>query len=330
MFTLPFYVDEQLTVDTQLALVDKGVPRLSAVLGRSVATGERVAQITHDLPSLSAPLSKQDQELRDVLAFVRDVLDPAAAVGHAVRPNPNDPPDTLVLLNGRTYAVEAAQLVMPDARRGAAPISAWHVFETLRAQLLQAAEQDSVSLQQHKGTIVFVFFVDKQNPTKVTLPHRRPDDLVSLLRASTPSKPIADGPMPNPAPHDVVAWSPDQEVGITWGDLPAGYSSPTVTALGFELVLAHTVLTRMTFLCAELRRVIEQHDSAANDLLVITVNAPLRSGLHFPAAGVISKLLFEDATADLLGGWRPRALKNVVLHDPVERRHRILCGSLPH
>jgi hypothetical protein len=122
--------------------------------------------------------------------------------------------------------------------------------------------------------------------------------------------------MPAAADPGSVAWNADQSIGVTWADLPDGYESTFFALLGFELALVHGQAIRLADARAELRRVVEQHDTTAADVLVVSTNTALRSGLYFPSSKFVADMLFDDV--DPLGGCSPANIGRVVLHDPDE------------
>ena len=96
---------------------------------------------------------------------------------------------------------------------------------------------------------------------------------------------------------DVAQWSSDRSVYFTWTQLPRWYSSRFCHRIGFELALGYHATVSRTDLRNELRRIIEDHDSPDTETLVVTVNAPMRSGLEFPTSAVVACMLFEEDQA---------------------------------
>ncbi|WP_154606725.1 hypothetical protein [Rhodococcus sp. AQ5-07] len=116
-------------------------------------------------------------------------------------------------------------------------------------------------------------------------------------------------------------------VGCTWAGLPDEYQSGLRRAIGFDIALAyHETYTRST-LRAELRRIIEQHDDARSEVLVLTVGANTREGMHFPSTRLFADALFDDPAP--LDRWTPHQLRAVALHDAENNRVRWLHGTAP-
>jgi hypothetical protein len=97
--------------------------------------------------------------------------------------------------------------------------------------------------------------------------------------------------------------------------------------MGFELALGYHATVTRTDLRNELRRLIEDHDSGRTDTLVVTVNAPLKSGLEFPSNKLAADMLFDDEQP--LDGWAPAGITSIALHDQSEHRVKWLLGAAP-
>lgn len=100
-----------------------------------------------------------------------------------------------------------------------------------------------------------------------------------------------------------------------------GYSSPFHSQMKFELALGYYLTATLGDLRSELRRLITVHDNERTDILVVTLNAPLRSGLWFPASVIVADMLFEDEQP--LASWKPSHIKRIALHDQKTHIRRI-------
>ncbi|STZ53011.1 Uncharacterised protein [Mycobacterium senegalense] len=114
---------------------------------------------------------------------------------------------------------------------------------------------------------------------------------------------------------------------FTWTPLPQWYTSRFHGQMGFELALGYHATVTQTDLRNELRRIIEGHNSAKTETLVVTVNAPMRSGLEFPTNALVARMLFEDDQP--LDGWTPSRIKHIALHDQGEHQIKWILGSNP-
>jgi hypothetical protein len=310
------------------------IPR--AVAAQGVTTGddrptEPALVVAFDFPQQKGGVvSKPVQETRDVDAFLGDLLHS----GRITRPsivNPNDPPDVLACIDGTEVGIEATQLIPPDSEldQSNSIVGRWMTFERFRSKVL---EQDPNTLAQHRGLLTVMHFGDLSSASPAQrLPPKRAnlDSAIVALRTAEPI--VRDGnsaasPNPNDVNlNEVIRWSSDKSVFFTWAALPPWYASPFRSQMGFELALGyHATLTRSE-LRDELRRVIADHDSEQTEILVVTVNAPLRSGLEFPTNELIAEMLFEDEQP--LNGWMPSHVKRVALHNQGKRTLRWILGS---
>lgn len=302
-----------------------GLTSLSWVPGRVVPSGEPVAVIVFDTPeqTCEAVATKPEQELHDVNMFLFDCVPPERVTGASV-PSPTDPPDVLVSVDGAQFGIEATHLLLPesDLERSQSIIGRWTMFERLRDTILR--DCTAADFAQHLGLHVIVWFGEFDERR---LPPRRARDIeaaVSAIKAATPPPP---GPVEMLDEPDGIRWSSDRAVGFSWGYVPLGYRSPFCDAMGFELGLAYDVTVQREHLRAELNRLISEHDNDKADALVVTVNAPLRSGLEFPSAGLIADMLFDDDNP--LDGCRPLHIRRIALHDQGGGRVRWLLGPPP-
>lgn len=126
---------------------------------------------------------------------------------------------------------------------------------------------------------------------------------------------------------EVIQWSSDRSIFFTWTPLPPWYSSPFHDRMGFELAVGYHATVTQTDVRGELRRIVEDHDSVNTKTLVITVNAPLRSGLSFPTNKLVADMLFRDQQP--LGGWTPSHIERIALHNQNEKSVKWVLGSSP-
>jgi hypothetical protein len=126
------------------------------------------------------------------------------------------------------------------------------------------------------------------------------------------------GGQKNLTESDVIRYSADRSVGFTWAKLPPGYSSPFHSQMKFELALGYYLTATLGDLRSELRRLITAHDNERTDILVVTLNAPLRSGLWFPASVIVADILFEDEQP--LASWKPSHIKRIASQDTPDMR----------
>jgi hypothetical protein len=330
----PLVVDEEFEQERQVAAHGTlGALSLLGSMGIATANREPMVVIVAEIPNMvRPPMDKSAQELRDLLDFARrevpSVEDDALAPG----PDPNAPPDAVLELPQGAVRLEAAQIHVPATNTMGTNMSRWAIFERLRASLISRSAVLAGALRRHRGFVIYVWFTDPTGDgVQFALPPRQDPSkgLVDLLVSSRPSEPVrgVTDRLPSTAPGDAVVWSEDRQVGISWADLPSGYQSPFMRAFGFEIGLAGSISFKQSNVRAELCRIIKQHDTPASDVLVVSANSALRSGLHFPSTQLVSDMLFEDP--DPLQGWLPDHLGGVALHDPREGHEvRWLTGSL--
>jgi hypothetical protein len=277
-------------------------------------------------------MTKGQQELSDLLDFVRREVPGTQAEALIPGPHPNSAPDALLKLPTGAVRLEAAQLHVPATNALGTNLSRWAIFDQIRSSLISRSAVLAGALRQHRGSVVYVWFMDPaRRDVQFNLPPREDpaNGIVELLLGSRPSATVPSGAyrLPDPAPPDAVAWSADHSIGVSWGDLPPAYRSPFAQAFGFELGLAGSISFKRSHVRAELRRIIEQHDTAASDVLVVSTNSALRTGLYFPSTQLVSEMLFDDP--DPLQAWIPNHLRGVALHDPREGHPvRWLIGRL--
>ncbi|KKF00465.1 hypothetical protein [Mycolicibacterium obuense] len=304
---------------------DYGLTSLSWVPGRAEPSGEPVLVIVFDTPeqTCEAVATKPEQELHDVNMFLLDCVPPKSVTGASV-PSPTDPPDVLVSVDSAQFGVEATHLLLPESNldKSQSIIGRWMMFERLRDAILR--DCTAADFAQHVGLHLIVWFGELDERR---LPPRRARDIEAALSAIKAVTPPPPGPMEMSDEPDGIRWSPDRTVGFSWGYVPLGYRSPFFDAMGFELGLAYDVTILREDLRAELRRLISDHDNDKADVLLVTTNAPLRSGLEFPSSRLITDMLFDDDNP--LDGYRPQHVGLVALHDQGGGRVRWLLGPPP-
>jgi hypothetical protein len=325
----PLEVREELHASSLVAnFGPQGEQAFYAVWGTS-KSGEPRFALAFDHPiQVAPPRDKLTKEMDDVRTFLTQNhreddfnLSPG--------PHPNQPPDVFADRGGQRIGIEATQLLMPsdEGRGNLTSISRAKVFDQLRDDLLSRSARLKGGLRQHRGHILYIWFAGQDSVAR-GMPCRKTsvDDLEALLKTSHPPQAIGPGPLPPQAPPDSVRWSKDRQIGVSWGDLPRGYISTTTRMLGFELGLAYNAEVSQSDVRTELRRLLEQHDHPAAQLVLVTVNASLASGTYFPSSHLLSRMVFEDP--DPLQGWTPQNAEGVVVHDPADSgKHRWLHGS---
>lgn len=310
------------------------IPRVFAVQAVTTAgdiPGEPALVVAFEFPQQTAvPVDKPAQETRDVDAFLRDTL-PPERITSACIVNPNDPPDVLAYVDGTDVGIEATQFTPPEPELDKANwiVGRWKSFEQFRSKVL---EQDPRRLAQHRGLLTVMHFGGHDLNAAKRLPPKRAN-LGSAIAALLTAKPVVRDGMhaANPPPHlndsEFRQWSSDKSIFFTWTQLPPWYQSPFYNRMGFELALGYHATVTRSDLRDELFRLVDDHDREETETLVVTLNAPVRSGLTFPSNGLIAKMLFEDEQP--LDGWTPSHIKRVALHDQAENSVKWILGSNP-
>ena len=327
-FAVPVRVTEAIQViDMSAHIGDAGQITLQAIYGVTQSSQEPVAVIAFDTPTQTCePVDNKDtQELHDVNSFLVDCL-PVERITSESVPSPKDPPDVLAFVDGREFGIEATQFLLPksDLDKSKSIVGRWMMFDRLRSSILR--DGDPQDFAHHSGMVVVVWFGGMSEDREGGLPPRRSTDLesaVAELRRVTPPPPVTEM-VDNP---DVVRWSDDRSIGLTWIPLPVGYTSRFFEQLQFELALAYDVTVKRSDLRTELRRLVEAHDTDESDILVVTINAPIRSGLEFPSSGLLARMLFEDG--EPLQGWQPSRINRIALHDQANNSVRWILGTPP-
>jgi hypothetical protein len=305
------------------------IPRVCAATGVTTASGEPVYSVMFDFPQQTAPrMDKPTQEVRDVDAFLQDAV-PAARITSACIRNPEDPPDVLAFVDGSEFGIEATQFLPPDSELDPSNsvVGRWMTFDGFRDKVY---EQDPNTLSQHRGLLVVANFGRIDASAGERLPPRR-SNLGSTIAALRTAVPVvregSDAAQATLDESEVLQWSSDRSMFLTWTALPPWYSCDFYDRMGFELALGYHATVTRTDLRNELRRLIEGHDSGRTDTLVVTVNAPLKSGLEFPSNKLAADMLFDDEQP--LDGWAPAGITNIALHDRNEHRLKWLLGAAP-
>lgn len=323
-------ITEDMSIHTIVSALDaSGAPVLAAHIGTTKEYGDEALAIGFDFPTqIRTPVDKDIQELNDVSEFLIDSL-PLERITSVPVVNPSDPPDVVAYVDGREVGIEATQFLLPETEldRANSIIGRWLTFDRFRQRILE--ESHPQDFAQHEGLLVSASFGQLGGTARERLPPNRPVDVsyaIAELKRITPT--VREGEANPPQrleESDVIRYSTDRSVGFTWAKLPPGYSSPFYKKMKFELALAYYLTVTQRDLRSELRRLIAAHDNERTDVLVVTLNAPLRSGLWFPASSLVAKLLFEDE--DPLAGWEPTHIKRIALHNQQTEIKRVRSGE---
>lgn len=309
-------------------------PRGAALLGVTTGDdrpGEPVIVVMFDLPQQKfSPVDKRVQETRDVDAFLRDIL-PADRITYPCIANLDEPPDVFANIDGKQFGIEATQFLPPDQDldKSVSIVGRWMLFEKLRDKILR----DETNLfAQHQGTLAVINFGKTGDTSAERLPPKPAgvDSVVEELKSVQPI--LRDGRTAANPPltlqdSEVLRWSADRSCFFTWTALPPWYTSRFYDKMGFELALGYYVTLTQTDLRKELRRLIEDHDNVETETLVVTVNAPVRTGWEFPTNALMAKMLFDDEQP--LNGWAPSHIKRIALHNQEHQSVKWILGSNP-
>jgi hypothetical protein len=297
-----------------------GIPIVVAWVGKTHADGDPAATIAFEFPfQTHHPVDKPGQELNDVNIFLRDSL-PTERITLPAKVNPTDPPDVIAYVDGQELGIEATQLLLPEELGSAnSAIARWNTFDKLRQKILH--ESNRQDFAQHEGLLAVAYFGGYVGSPMERLPPRRPIDVESaiaeLKQMNPVVRPLAIGGRQDATESDFIRYSADKSVGFTWSKLPPGYGSghqgPFHDEMKFELAMGYNLTVTLNDLRSELRRLITEHDNPQTDILLITVNASMKSGLWFPAGQIVADLLFEDEQP--LSDWEPSHVKRIALHD---------------
>jgi hypothetical protein len=269
------------------------------------------------------PMSKSALEVHDVRAFLLDAASDPADFSIEAGPESNLPPDCYVTFGeSEKSAYEAAQLVWPAPNASQNLLGRGAMFETSRSYLLAQARELAPTMSQHSGKMIWLWF-DANNRRLPPGSIKAKESLVQHLQTSTPP-PLQDSDDVS-AEVEVIVSNVDSSINSTWAMLPYNWSSEFADVFGFDIALAyHEHYTRPTVL-AGLADVVRGHDAPVNDVLVLTVNAPTRSGIWYPSESLHADMLFEDP--DPLRGYTPQHVGNIVIHDQGGHRYRWIVGG---
>lgn len=325
---MPFTVEQPLTLDQiSMARDPSGTPTSLAAMGQLADTREPLAILQFETPTQAhLPISKTQQEL-DHARLALHLLYGTESIKETMPGG--DPPDVLAIARtGLTLRIEVTQLHAVTADTVNAP-TRWLPFEKLRTALLADAVRMRRRLRAHHGKMLCVWFRAPTTELRFDPPARNPrsvESLTTFLETTVPSQPLRSD-LPLVASPDSTAQSSDGNFGVTWLDVTERYTSPFMTALGFELALVHSGTMYQSTVGDEIRRLILKHDKPNIDLLVITTNSPLRSGLQFPSGELVSALAMDRS--DHLGTFTTENVRNVLLLDAASGRRAWLLGSAP-
>lgn len=218
-----------------------GLTDLIGAVGVVDSTEEPVVMVTMELPEArSAGRSKSEQEIEDVAAFVRDHRSVPNLEGIIPGPHRNEPPDCIVSIRGREFAVETAQLMLPSKAKYPNAVGRWKLFEQLREHLFRDCGRLQPRLRQHRGSMVSVWFnLDGEN----RLPPRgnEIEHMIDHLKSvSPPSDEVLRGlhrASDTIPANTVINQNAAGSVGCTWAALPVDYRSSLRATLGFDIGL---------------------------------------------------------------------------------------------
>lgn len=249
---------------------------------------------------ISAPRSKQGCEWAHLAAARHDLqrggdrsLDGTPRFGV-------DPPDFVVDDNVR---VELAQYTDSSRR------SALAMFSSVRQAAIEAS---SDRFHHLRGRLILLAFEHPRG-----LPPRRFDNEAIQAVLNQLDKVNAG---PDPVPVDDAAAQDGFSVAIH--NIPLGESAIAVFPLpmtpntslgnsrGFELAACVTIATLSRDIETELKRIVQVHDEASNEVLVISAGAPDRSGLCL----IADEVALEEHMLRRIALPQPDHLKRVLLH----------------
>jgi hypothetical protein len=289
-------------------------PSYSGVVGVTTGTpAEPVVAVTFEWPmSWLRTLQEIPKIEREILCIRRFSADQALARRvHAfsnVQPGTN-PPDTTVTTDKGTLGVESTSFTIEN-RRGV-----YSLFRRLRQRIL---EQDPVAFAKLAGYMIYVWFEDPHR-SGLAMPFRKNDDqaVVDLLQELSNYEPQAEqmrvppGPLPKQGPTPPVVTTAK---GAKFYAVPLQASAPSTmlfTFTGFELGLAYTSLITAKTAWDEIQRLVNEHDKAGVDILLITAASPDQRGDIYPAEEAIANFALDNA----LGlSRKPDNIKQVWFH----------------
>lgn len=294
-------------------------PQLGAVtlIGHVTETGEPLTVLAMETPVPVVPvqteLPKGVMERIHLERFRSDYLNATGDLPFDRVTAGSDPPDFVVDTDDGTEGIDCTVLAIEDRRR------AYSLFAHLRARLLELA--DDTNLDHLRDSVVRVWFGPGNE-----LPPKRSDinaveALVETLRSAElnreritgVSREISQEGFPQRFPEGGAAifWTPDGQAGfqivpVNSGELGGEFAEQT----GFACELSMSTEVRESQVREEYRRLVEQHDQTGTDHLLITLGAPDRSGVRYPAEEQLLSLITEDVvTVD-----RTNHIRTVTLH----------------
>jgi hypothetical protein len=319
MHMLPVVLPEGMTLTyLSFAMLPWLAPSYSGVVGTTAANApEATVAVTFEWPITWLRTIQEIPKVEREILFVRRFsADQVLATGmHAfsnVRPglHPNRPPDTTVTTDQGALGVESTCLTLEDRRRAHA------LFKRLRRPVL---EQEPGVFAKLAGYMIYVWFQEPGRLPGLALPLKKNDDeatmeLLRELAAYTPQPGqmwMPSGPPPEQAPALPLATT---SAGAQFYAIPLVGNAPSTmlyTFAGFELRLAFTSLLTAQAAWQEIQRLVDQHDQAGVDILLITSGGPDQHGQIFPAEEAIASFLLETP----IGLTRqPSHIKRVFLH----------------
>jgi hypothetical protein len=93
--------------------------------------------------------------------------------------------------------------------------------------------------------------------------------------------------------------------------LQAAPSTVLFTIAGFEIGLVYTTIITREKAQNELQRLVEKHDKAGVDLLLITAGGPDASGIVLPAEEAFARFVIDH---EIGFDTKPKHIKQVILH----------------
>ncbi|WP_435084727.1 hypothetical protein [Gordonia hongkongensis] len=326
--TFPFYVEEELTDVRVLGAFEGGASSLAALDAKSRDTGERQLVVAFERPTRLSltERTKTEQELHDIRRYLADAGRPEGTYRIAPGPIANKPPDAIVTIDGVQQRVEASQLVFPGPAgdgAGLNNLARTAQFELLKEHLIKQSGKLKARTRQHRGMLVCLWFgAAGSGPRERLAPRAKSiEELIDHLKCTAPPAVGTTGPG-GAESGESIAYNADESIGCTWISLPPNDKATLFRVLGFDIALAYHQTTRMSDVLREITKIVADHDSDRNDVLVITVNAPTRGGWYFPTGGILADFLWRSI--DELQIPPPSHLKSVFLHDQTQHRlHRL-------
>lgn len=315
---LPLFLPEGMTLTSiSFSILPWLSPAYSGVVGTTAANPpEPALTITFEwpIPWLRA-LNPIEKIHREILYVRRFSADQALVTGvHAFSnvqpgPHPNSAPDTTVTTDQGTLGVESTTLTVEN-RRGT-----YKLFQLLRRRIM---EQDPTAFTNLAGNVIYVWFEDPKQ-LGLAQPFKKTDDaaVMELLQELAAYKPkteqmrVPPGALPQQAPQPPLA---STQKGARFYAMPLVNNAPSTmlyTFAGFEIGLAYTSIITAKAAWQEIQRLVNDHDQAGVDILLITSGAPDQNGNVFPAEESLASFIIDNP----LGLHSPpKNIKRVWLH----------------